>query len=297
MKRVIFLSFLIITSLSVADYLHETNTSIDLVQSINGSGFFSSYRDVTVPDPLGNLDGAVGQGLSGMESKHRAHGSGEINDKSRILAYSYYYEDGVIPVQGGVELDPVIDDKNTTGLPFLQVLEETNLMHVPFTMTVGRGYYPLNPIKLNSLPEDRTYISNLDSGSVLQNEVEYARVLNKELEASAHYLDMANTTMDINETISEGKVRISALQVERLPTPGEIEVEKMTTNELAEKESEIEVIPIILMENIKPKIEMDEIYRGSFRLKNRMAFATSTTLNQTEDFWLPGYYNRSTDMN
>ena len=119
MNRIIFLSFLMITSLSDADYVHDTNISIDLVQSINGSGFFSSYRDVTVPDPLGNLEGAVGQGLSGMESKHRAHGSGEIDDESRILAYSYYYEDGVVPVQEGMELDPVIE--NITALPFLLV--------------------------------------------------------------------------------------------------------------------------------------------------------------------------------
>jgi hypothetical protein len=298
MKRIIFLSFLIITRLSVADYVHDTNISIDLVQSIKGSGFFSSYRDVTVPDPLGNLEGAVGQGLSGMESKHRAQGSGEINDESRILAYSYYYEDGVVPVQEGMELDPVIDEENITALPFLQVLEDTSLMHVPFAMTVGRGYYSLNPIKLNSLPEDRTYISNLDTGSVLQNEVEYARALNKELEASAHYLDMANTTMNVDEMISEGKVRIRALQVERLPTPDEIEVEKMTTNEMAEEEEpEIVVIPILLLEKSEPQIEMDEIYQGSFRLKNRMALATSTTLDQKEDFWLPCCYNRSTDMN
>ena len=296
MNRIIFLSFLMITSLSVADYVHDTNISIDLVQSVNGSGFFSSYRDVTVPDPLGNLEGAVGQGLSGMESKHRAHGSGEIDDESRILAYSYYYEDGVIPVQEGMELDPVIE--NITALPFLLVLEDTSLMYVPFAITVGRGYYPLNPIKLNSLPEDRTYISNLDSGSVLQNEVEYTRALNKELEASAHYLDMANATMNIDETISEGKVRIRAIQVERLPTPSEIEVEKMTTDEMAEEEEpEIEVIPILLLEKSEPQVEIDEIYWGSFRLKNRMALARSTTLDQKEDFWLPCCYNRSTEMN
>ena len=133
---------------------------------------------------------------------------------------------------------------------------------------------------------------------VLQNEVEYTRALNKELEASAHYLDMANATMNIDETISEGKVRIRAIQVERLPTPSEIEVEKMTTDEISEEEEpEIEVIPILLLEKSEPQVEIDEIYWGSFRLKNRMALATSTTLDQKEDFWLPCCYNRSTEMN
>jgi hypothetical protein len=294
-NRIFLFSFLIITNLSLADYVHETNISVDLVQSINGSGFFSSYRDVAVPDPLGNLEGAVGRGLSGMESKHRAHGSGEINDKSRILAYSYYYEDGVVPVQGSMELDPVIDEENITALPFIQVLEKTILMHVPFAKTVGRWYSPLNPIKFNSLPEDCTYILNLDSGSFLQNKVEYAKALNKKLEASAHYLDVVNTTMDVNEEISEGKVRIRALQVESLPTLDEIEVDKMTTNEKAEEESEIEVMPILLLEKSEPQIEMEEIYQGSFRLKNRMILATSITLDQKEDFWLPCCYNRSVE--
>jgi len=263
------------TGLAAAQYSLENNISIDSAQSVDGTGFFSAYRYVNMPDPLGNLQGVAGQDLSGMAAKHLAHGSGKISENSRILAYSYYYEDGVIPVQDGVELEPIVDEENITSLPSIRIQEDTSMIYGPSTMALGRGYYAHNLISRASLPADRTCIKNLDTGSILHNEIEYARAFRKELEAYADYINQANTTMQLDETVTEGMARIGALWLEELPTI---------------RESESDEDEILLIKKSKPLIETDEMYIGSFHLNKSMILAASVDKSDEDDAdydWLP----------
>jgi hypothetical protein len=283
------ISFLFITGLAAAQYSLEDNISINLAQSIDGTGFFSSYRNVNMPDPLGNLQGAAGQDFSGMAAKHLAHGSGKIGENSRILAFSYYNETSIVPVQDGVELEPVIDEENITALPSIAIQEDTSMLYSPSAMALGRGFYARNPISRMSLPEDRTCIKNLDTGSILDNEIEYAKALRKELDAHADFIDLANTSMELNETITDGMVRIRALQLEGLPTFGDMVVEK-ASEEQWDEEGEPEMVPVLLIKKSKPIIETDEMYVGSFHIKKRLIFAASVNGNEEVDEWLPCCY-------
>jgi hypothetical protein len=279
---VVFVSFLSLTGLAAAQYSLEDNISIDLAQSVDGTGFFSSYRHANMPDPLGNIQGATGQGLSGMAAQHLAHGSGKIRDNSRILAYSYYNEIGIIPVQDDMELEPVIDEENITALLSIYIQEDTSMTYSPSSTALGSGYYARNPISRRSLPADRTCIKNLDTGSILHNEIEYAKAFRKELETQADYIDLANTTMEFDETITEGMARIGALQLEELPTWDE--------------EREPEMVPVLLIKKIKPLIETDETYIGSFHLKKNMVLTTSVHEDDEDDEWLPCCYQGIEDL-
>jgi hypothetical protein len=288
---------LFIIGLAAAQYSLDTNISIESVQSVDGTGFFSSYRSVNMPDPLGNLEGVTGQGLSGMAAKHLAHGSGQISDKSKIHAYNYYNETGIVLVQGGVELEPVIDDDNITALLSIGIREDTSMTYNPSFIALERGYYARNPIIRRSLPADRTFIKNLDTGSKLHNEIEYAKAFRKELEAQADYVDLANTAMELDETITEGMVKIGALQHEELPTFREREAEKGSEEPWDEEEPEM--VSFFVIEKSKPQIEMDEMYIGSFHIKKSMVLATFVDGSDEEDEideWLPCCYQGFDDL-
>lgn len=291
MFAALFISFLFMTGLAAAQYSLENNISINLVQLVNGTGFFSSYRYVNMPDPLGNFQGAAGQDLSGIAAKHLAHGSGKIVENSRILAHSYYNETGIIPVQDDMELEPVIDEENITSYPSITIQEYMSMSYSPSSMAPGGDYYARNPIRRMSLPEDRTCIKNLDTGSILQNEIEYAKALRKEFEAHVDYIDLANTTMELNETITDGRVRLGALQLEELPTFRDMEVEK-GSEEQWNDEGRHEMVPVLLIKKSKPLIEMNEMYIGSFHLKRSMRLAASVDEDYEEDKWLPCCYQK-----
>jgi hypothetical protein len=268
------------------NYFLEDNISINLVQSSYGTGFISSYSYVNMPDPLGNFQGVAGQGLSGMAAKHLAHGSGKIDQNSRILAYSYYSEIGVIPTQGGAELEPVIDDDDITAIPYINLTEDTSMIYSPLVMAIGNGYYARNPISQRSLLEDSTCIKNLDTGSSLYNEIEYAKAFQKKLEAQADYIDLANTTMKFDETIKEGTARVGALELEEIPTYRDME-------EYTESGEEPEVVSVLFIKKSKPLIETDEIYIGDFHLNASISLSSLDEDDDDEDCedgeceWLP----------
>jgi hypothetical protein len=282
----IIVLLLFTTGLAAAEYSLETNISINLAQSVEGNGFSSTYRYVNMPDPLGNLEGAVGDGLSGMAAKHAAHGSGAIEDEFFILAYSYYYEEGETPIQGGLELEPVIDDDNTTAFSMVRIQADTSMIYSPSDMTLERGYYAHSPISWKSLPADRTFIKNFDTGSLLQNEIDHAQALRKELKAQADYIDLANTSMRFDETITDGKAEIRALKLEGLPTIRDVEVENGGGDGVDEGGGP-EIVPILLIEKSKPLIEIDEVYIGNFHLNKSINLTASVSDDDEDDEWLP----------
>lgn len=283
---VFFIAFLFMTGLTDAQYYSiDSNISFDFAQSVNGTGFFSSYRNVNMSDPLGNLQGVTGQDFSGMASKNLAHGSGKIKDNSRILAYSYYNETDLIPVENGIVLG---DDVNITAFPSIGIQEDTDMVYNPSAVAVGSGYYARDrhPIGFLSLPEDRTYVKNLDTGSTLGNEIKYAKSFRKVLEAHVEYIDLANATMELNETIREGTVQIGALQLEELPTFRDIDNENG------------DVATVLSIKKSKPQIETDEIYIGSFHLNKKFILSASVITDDEDDYyeWIPCCYQGIEDV-
>jgi len=144
----------------------------------------------------------------------------------------------------------VVDDDETESLPFIQVKESSDMQYSPIKMSVGTGHYLKHPINFDSLLSESTCIENLDTGSMMQNDIEHAKALHKELDASADWIDLANTTMNMEEMITDGRVHIGVLKSAVIPNPNEDE------EEIA--------LPVIIEKGKwgKPEIEVDEMYVG-----------------------------------
>jgi hypothetical protein len=109
------------------------------------------------------------------------------------------------------------------------------------------------------------------------------------LEASADFLGLegfdpytshyfkggGNTIMNLEEMVTDGRVHIGALKL--IDVPNILE---------AEEEEEEGEMPIYFRRPI-PKIEMDEIYQGTFQIKKNMRFNYYTDDDDVEDEWLP----------
>jgi hypothetical protein len=238
-------------------YLLETNFSVEIDQSVQGNGFYSSYKYTSVPDPYGNFYGLVGYGISGMVAQDHSHGSGTMDKQYKLSGYTFYTEAGVVPGEGE---EPVIDDDEVYSLPFINVKEDSDMKYNPSTMSVGTGHYRENPIKFNSLLKESTCIKNLDTGGLMQNDIDYASAIEKELEASADWLDLANTIMNLEETVTDGRVHIGVLKLIDVP------------NFREEVEEENPLMPFVFKRSI-PEIEVDEIYQGTFQIKKNMSLS------------------------
>ncbi|MCJ7445142.1 MAG: hypothetical protein MUO26_11575 [Methanotrichaceae archaeon] len=296
MKILVFLSFLIVLGIAAAveeervnetiayeteaaetdlGYLLETNFSLEFDQNVKGNGFFASYIHAVMPDPYGNKYGVVGEGLSGMGVQHRSHGSGTIDEQYKVSGYTYYTEAGVVPVEGGIELEPVIDDDEIYSIPFIQAKEDADIKYSPTMMAPGTGHYLNHPINFNSLLRDSNCIKNLDTGNLMQNDINYAHAIQKELEASADWMDQANTTMKFDEMITEGQTQIYVLKPADIP------------NFNQDEES---AVPFIIKKS-KPDIEIDEMYIGTFDIMENMSLGYWEFISDLDDEgvenWIP----------
>jgi hypothetical protein len=182
-----------------------------------------------------------------------------------------------------------LDDDFEESLPFIQVKEESDMQYNPVAMSVGTGHYREHPINFNSMLRESTFIKNLDTGSLIQNDIDHARALHKELEASADFLDLegfdpytghyfkggGNTIMNLEEMVTDGRAHIGALKL--IDVPNFLE---------AEEEEEEGEMPIVFRRPI-PEIEMDEVYQGTFQIKKNMRFNYYTDDDDVEDDWLP----------
>ena len=67
-------------------------------------------------------------------------------------------------------------------------------MYAPTRIAVGTGYYAVNPLNYDSLIKEKTWVKNQLAGSSMQNEVEYAHKLDKDLSVTLN--DFTNFTYD-----------------------------------------------------------------------------------------------------
>jgi hypothetical protein len=287
MRILIFLYFLIFTGMvaaqfpepsdnaALAQYYHngqfypyyfiENNTSLEFDQKVHGNGFFSSDRFAYMPNLAGNLNEVVGYGISGDQIQHRSHGSGTINNEYKLSGYSYNYQDNEL-----VEDSGDWDEVNQTNYAFIQTIENVDMTYSPVVMSVGNRHYSDYPIHFDSLLAESMGVKNLDSGTLMQNKIDYARGLHKELEASTHSSDytddkMTNTSMKLNEAVTEGTARISVLQLAEVPN----------FNDTEEQTG-------LIIKKSKPDMEVDEIYQGTFNILKNM----SISVFSDDDKWL-----------
>ncbi len=66
--------------------VESTNLTFSMEQNVSGLGFFSTYKYAQMPD----ANGEEGYLFNGVETKNNAHGSGQIDTTSQMLAESKF---------------------------------------------------------------------------------------------------------------------------------------------------------------------------------------------------------------
>jgi hypothetical protein len=99
--------------------------------------------------------------------------------------------------------------------------------------------------------------------------------------------DATNNTMNIEENLVDGWAHFGVLQLEGIPVDAESE----------EGSQEVQVLGLAIKTWKKPRIELEEDYVGSFRIKKNMNLYTDSDEKEMEDSWLPCCDGGFSDLN
>jgi hypothetical protein len=174
----------------------EKNLSLNFEQSVQGSGYYTTYAYVK----MGNL-----------ALKNHMHGSGQLTSDTVLAAY-----------KKESDKHPWYLDWTDMDTTCIQFKEDNQMIYAPFKMAVGNGYYAMNPVDFSVLIKENSWVKNYRAGTSMQHEVEYAHALDKKLDITAkenytHIFDpvwegYAYTNMKVEEDVTDGKVHIGVLQ-------------------------------------------------------------------------------------
>jgi hypothetical protein len=279
------LIFFVIAGIATADYYSNKSLTLNIEQSVKGDGYFMNYKSVRMPNAME----ASGETSNGVEAKDYAHGSGQMDLESLLSAESSNL------TEGAAEDSPAMD--YTEALSLIQMTEDSKLTYRPMSMGIGSGFYNLHPINFNSLLKERTWIKNRGGASSMENMIEYAHALDKQLEVKisdfVYEEDPSITMMNVSQNLTNGRAHIGVLQAD----PDAIEESVITPSAEDTESTEIEIIPLAKSAWRKPLVYVDEDYFGSLHIEKRMNLTSILDTTTEDDYWLPCCYGGYQDMN
>ncbi len=269
---ILALSFLIgMTMTAVAGT--EQNVSFNFEQSVQGSGYFMTYKYIQLDTPSADT---TTSGQKGPMYKDYAHGSGTIDNEVVICAQDVYYN----KVVGCY--------REIMDYSCISAREDNSMVYSPMTMSYGNGYYARNPVRYDSLLKEKTEIKNYRPLTSMQHQVEYAKAVDKEIDIIVKdknysyedpvYEGVGYTSMNITEDITDGTVHIGVLQ-------GEPNSMKGTGYNVPETSA---------WKN--PMIEIDENYVGTFHIEKNMNIDVPYKYSKVEKDWLSCCIGGCADM-
>jgi hypothetical protein len=241
----------------------DKNVSFSFEQSVQGNGYFMTYKYAK----MGN-----------SEFKDYAHGSGSLDNEAVLTAY-----------QATNQYHLWNADWNDYNVSCIQYKETTHATYAPTKIAIGTGYYAAYPLNYDSLIKEKTWLKNRLAGTSMQNEVEYAHKLDKDL--SLFVKDFTNFTYDplfksnavsqmkIKEDVVEGKIHIGVLQANSDST-------SFIPTSLVSPE-------VTAWKN--PAIEIDEDYFGTYHVEKNMTISVPYYKNKPTYDWLPCSCNAGWD--
>ncbi len=258
--------------------LEEKNLKFNFEQSVSGTGFFATYKYSQMPD----VTGTEGQLFNGVESKNKAHGSGNIDTNTQMYAESSITNKTWI--NGALDEDGELIQDEEEATSIVQVKEDNKMVYSPLLMGIGSRYYDQHPIAFNTLLKEDDWIKNRNGLNSLHHSVDQAHGLNKVLDAQS---DATNNIMNVEEDLVDGRAHFGVLQLDGIPVDEEPE----------EGSEEVQVLGLAMKAWQKPLIDLDEDYVGSFHIKKNMNLYTDSDDKEKEDFWLPCCFGGFSDMN
>ena len=240
------------------------NLSFNFEQSVTGYGFYVTYAYVK----MGNL-----------VLNNYAHGSGNVNSIESTLAA--YHDNRTA--------HPWHEDWVDRDVNCIQFKEDVNVNYTPVRMYVGQGYYAEKGIDYSTLLKENTWVKNYRAGSSMQNEIEYAHSILKELEVTAkenftqiwdpQYYGVGYTNMKVLETVGEGKVHLGVLQadIDNAKAWGGSDLTSIKGSAGSKGYNAWKY----------PSIEVDEDYWGTYTIEKNMTLDVPYKSIVTADDWLP----------
>ncbi|HRW82895.1 MAG TPA: hypothetical protein P5049_05520 [Methanothrix sp.] len=238
----------------------SNNITFDFDQSVQGSGYFMTYRYIQLDSPDTNAKGPM--------YKDYAHGSGTIDNEITICAEEIDYS------------RPVGCFRECEAYSCISAREDNSMVYSPMAMTYGNGYYARNPIVYNSLLKEKTVIKNYKPATMMHHQVEYAKAIDKEIDVIVKdkryiyedpvYQGVGYTSMKINEDITDGMVDIGVLQGE----PNSMDPNSTYTGKRATSAW------------VNPMIEIDEHYVGTFHIEKNMSIDVPYKKESAPKDWL-----------
>jgi len=128
MSILVLLVFFVLIGMATADYTQTHNVTFSMEQSVNGDGYFVTYKTIRMPNSMG----LPGEKNNGVEAKDYSHGSGSI-DKSLLLS-----AESSDRTEGGAEDAESMDYQE--GLSCIQMAEDAKLVYNPTSMGIGSGF-------------------------------------------------------------------------------------------------------------------------------------------------------------
>jgi hypothetical protein len=266
--------------MAAADYTKTHSVTFNMEQSVQGNGYFMNYKAVRMPNSMG----LEGERNHGVEAKDYSHGSGSIDTESLLAA------EASNRTEKGAEDAELMDYQEA--LSCIQMNEDAKLTYSPTSIGIGTGFYALHPISFSSLFKEETGIKNRGGASSMQNQIEYAHALNKQLKFLVRDFvyeeDPSVTMMNISQDITNGKAHIGVLQGD----PDAIE-----ESTIDPETEEMDTIGLAKSAWRRPLVYVDEDYFGTMHLEKRMNLTSEVKKETEDDDWLPCCSGGYEDMN
>lgn len=219
--------------------------------SVIGYGNFVSNNKIVSQGP--HADARVYSRLAEVALQKKDHGSGSI-EKESIIKYTESTKSQVDP-----------DAIYAYGL--IAALGNSNMVYGPQNISIGNGYYAIHPVNFNSLLGGMTQIKNYASKTSMGQEINYARAIKIDLEASVEddysgwdpSKSLTRSLMNLNGDVTSGTAHLEMLQ-------GGTRRSKSAWS--------------------KPDIDVDQIYTGTFNFATKMNLTVPVNKIVSEDYWL-----------
>ncbi|MDQ1261375.1 MAG: hypothetical protein QG575_556 [Euryarchaeota archaeon] len=186
-----------------------------------------------------------------------------------ILLLSVMISLAAIGVAVAASQDFITEDFITDNLSYnnssISLIGENKITRAPVDLTPGSGYYSSHPIAIGTAIGSRTELSNDNSATSMSHEVGFAQEVSGKREYKAtsrsmhseyKSIDLSTTQMQIDETVTSGKVQIGVLS---------------GSDGSAWK---------------NPAIEIEEEYVGTYHITKNFAINNSYTKRSFADGWL-----------
>lgn len=266
--------------------IEEKNLTFDMQQNVIGTGFFASYRHSLMPDVLGT-QGCL---YNGVEAKNTAHGSGEIDADSRMYAESSY--NNRTWINGAYDEDGEIIEGEEETTSIIEINEDHKMTYESLKIPIGSRYYASHAIAFNSRLFKNAWIKNRDGLNFINNRIESARSLDLILDLSS---DAFNTSIELDEDITQGKAHLAALQTAGIPRDEESEESEYEGSE--DEGPEPSLLGPAMKAWHSPIFVLDEDYLGTYHIKQNLTLYSSEEEEAKEDAWLPCCNCGFSDMN